>query len=65
MKYRRVEREPADQHVGQLLRAEGRGEDVSLPAVAAQRAGDWTKYGEELKKLGEALERASASPPKR
>jgi uncharacterized protein len=34
-------------------------------AVAAQRAGDWTKYGEELKMLGEALERASASPPKR
>jgi uncharacterized membrane protein (UPF0182 family) len=34
-------------------------------AVAAQRAGDWTKYGEELKKLGEALERASVSPQKR
>jgi uncharacterized protein len=33
-------------------------------AIAAQRAGDWAKYGEELRKLGEALERASANPPK-
>jgi uncharacterized membrane protein (UPF0182 family) len=33
-------------------------------AVAAQRAGDWAKYGDELKKLGEALERASGNPPK-
>jgi uncharacterized membrane protein (UPF0182 family) len=34
-------------------------------AVAAQRAGDWAKYGEELRKLGDALGRASASAPKR
>ncbi len=33
-------------------------------AIAAQRAGDWGKYGDELKKLGEALARASANPPK-
>jgi len=33
-------------------------------AIAAQRAGDWGKYGDELRKLGEALERASANPPK-
>jgi uncharacterized membrane protein (UPF0182 family) len=26
-------------------------------AVAAQRAGDWTRYGEELRRLGEILER--------
>jgi uncharacterized membrane protein (UPF0182 family) len=34
-------------------------------AIAAQRAGDWTKYGQELKMLGEALERASAISPRR
>jgi hypothetical protein len=34
-------------------------------AVAAQRQGDWTTYGEELKRLGESLERASARLPKR
>jgi len=33
-------------------------------AIAAQRAGDWGKYGEELKKLGEALQRASTNPAK-
>jgi uncharacterized protein len=26
-------------------------------AIAAQRAGDWTRYGEELRRLGEVLER--------
>jgi len=26
-------------------------------AIAAQRAGDWAKYGEEIRALGEALER--------
>ena len=26
-------------------------------ALAAQRAGDWARYGEEIRKLGEALER--------
>jgi uncharacterized membrane protein (UPF0182 family) len=29
-------------------------------AIAAQRAGDWTTYGDELKRLGEVLERLSA-----
>lgn len=28
-------------------------------ALEAQRAGDWTKYGEEVKKLGETLEKMS------
>jgi uncharacterized protein len=34
-------------------------------ATAAQRQGDWATYGEELKRLGETLERASAYLPKR
>ena len=29
-------------------------------AIAAQRAGDWAKYGEELRMLGEVLERMRA-----
>jgi uncharacterized membrane protein (UPF0182 family) len=33
-------------------------------AIAAQRAGDWARYGEELRKLGEALTRASTNAPK-
>jgi uncharacterized membrane protein (UPF0182 family) len=31
-------------------------------AIDAQRAGDWTKYGEELKKLGELLDRMRKEP---
>lgn len=31
--------------------------DVYQRALAAQRAGDWAKYGEEIKRLGELLER--------
>jgi uncharacterized membrane protein (UPF0182 family) len=46
---------------GAALIAEAR--DHYERAVAAQRAGDWATYGEELKKLGEALARASAHPP--
>jgi uncharacterized membrane protein (UPF0182 family) len=34
-------------------------------AVAAQRQGDWATYGEELKRLGESLERVSAHLSKR
>jgi uncharacterized membrane protein (UPF0182 family) len=34
-------------------------------AIAAQREGDWARYGEEIRKLGDALQRASASRPKR
>jgi uncharacterized membrane protein (UPF0182 family) len=34
-------------------------------AIAAQRQGDWATYGEELKRLGEVLDRASARLPKR
>jgi uncharacterized membrane protein (UPF0182 family) len=37
------------------LAAEARGHYDR--AIAAQRAGDWAKYGEELRALGEALER--------
>ena len=32
-------------------------------AIEAQRRGDWALYGEELKKLGEVLERMSSSQP--
>ena len=34
-------------------------------ALQAQREGDWARYGEEIKKLGEVLEqmRAASSPP--
>jgi uncharacterized membrane protein (UPF0182 family) len=31
-------------------------------ALEAQRAGDWARYGEEIRLLGEALKRLSASP---
>jgi len=36
-------------------------------ALQAQRAGDWARYGEELRRLGELLERigAGGSPPPR
>jgi uncharacterized membrane protein (UPF0182 family) len=34
-------------------------------AIAAQRAGDWARYGEELRKLGDTLQRASARRPQR
>lgn len=32
-------------------------------ALEAQRAGDWAKYGEEVKRLGETLEKMSAPKP--
>jgi uncharacterized membrane protein (UPF0182 family) len=31
--------------------------DTYQRALEAQRAGDWAKYGEEIKRLGELLER--------
>ena len=31
-------------------------------AIEAQRAGDWARYGEEIKRLGEVLQRMSAAP---
>jgi len=34
-------------------------------AIAAQREGDWARYGEEIRKLGDTLQRASARGPKR
>jgi hypothetical protein len=34
-------------------------------AIAAQRAGDWAAYGEEIRKLGDALARRSARGPRR
>jgi uncharacterized membrane protein (UPF0182 family) len=30
-------------------------------AIEAQRAGDWARYGEEIKKLGEVLEQMNAA----
>ena len=30
------------------------------PAIEAQRDGDWARYGEELRRLGEVLERLAA-----
>jgi hypothetical protein len=39
----------------QTLVAEARS--LYQAALAAQRAGDWTRYGEEIRKLGEVLER--------
>jgi uncharacterized protein len=38
-----------------LLAAQAR--DAYQRAIEAQRAGDWTKYGEEIRRLGELLER--------
>jgi uncharacterized membrane protein (UPF0182 family) len=32
-------------------------------AIEAQRAGDWGRYGEEIRQLGEALKRLNAPPP--
>jgi uncharacterized membrane protein (UPF0182 family) len=32
-------------------------------ALQAQRAGDWARYGEEVRRLGIVLERLQASPP--
>jgi uncharacterized membrane protein (UPF0182 family) len=34
-------------------------------AIEAQRAGDWTRYGEEIRQLGEVLKRLNAPPPPR
>jgi uncharacterized membrane protein (UPF0182 family) len=39
----------------QTLAAEARS--LYQAALAAQRAGDWARYGEEIRKLGEVLER--------
>ncbi|PYU98913.1 MAG: hypothetical protein DMG10_26835 [Acidobacteria bacterium] len=39
----------------QTLVAEARS--LYQAALAAQRAGDWARYGEEIRKLGEVLER--------
>jgi uncharacterized membrane protein (UPF0182 family) len=38
-----------------MLVAEARS--LYQAALAAQRAGDWARYGEEIRKLGETLER--------
>jgi len=34
-------------------------------AIEAQRAGDWSRYGEEIRQLGEVLKRLNAPPPPR
>ena len=39
----------------QTLAAEARSRYQA--ALAAQRAGDWARYGDEIRKLGEVLER--------
>ena len=46
---------PGTPSVDVRLTAEARGHYDR--AIAAQRAGDWAKYGEEIKALGEVLER--------
>jgi uncharacterized membrane protein (UPF0182 family) len=33
-------------------------------ALQAQRDGDWALYGEEIKRLGEVLERLARQPPR-
>ncbi len=38
-----------------------RASEIYERAVAAQRAGDWTRYGEELARLGEVLKQLEAS----
>jgi uncharacterized membrane protein (UPF0182 family) len=40
-----------------------RARDHYRRAIEAQRSGDWALYGEELRKLGDVLERMSARPP--
>ena len=42
-------------HTSDVMQLIERAGDAYSRAVAAQRAGDWARYGEELKKLGEAL----------
>jgi uncharacterized protein len=61
---RAEEAEPAG--LGTELQASlGEARDHFERAIAAQRAGDWASYGEEIRKLGEALSRASAHAGKR
>jgi uncharacterized membrane protein (UPF0182 family) len=38
-----------------------RASEIYQSAVAAQRAGDWTRYGEELSRLGEVLKQLEAT----
>jgi uncharacterized membrane protein (UPF0182 family) len=38
-------------------RLAGDARDAYQRALEAQRAGDWAKYGEEIRRLGEILER--------
>ena len=49
----------ADTAEWQRLAAEAK--DLYQRAIDAQRAGDWAKYGEEIKRLGEVLERMKKS----
>jgi uncharacterized membrane protein (UPF0182 family) len=51
---------PADSRNVAALARQAR--DHYQRAVAAQRSGDWATYGEELKRLGEALEKLPAPP---
>src|SRR5262249_26291109 len=54
---------PASETSMEALLAEAR--DPYDRAIAAQRDGDWARYGEEIRKLGESLQRASARGAKR
>jgi uncharacterized membrane protein (UPF0182 family) len=47
----------------QSLLAEARRRFAS--AIQAQRDGDWTRYGEEIKQLGHLLERMAAGEPRK
>ena len=48
---------PAGADTAEWQRLAAEAKDLYQRAIDAQRAGDWAKYGEEIKKLGEALER--------
>jgi uncharacterized protein len=48
---------PAGFDAAQWDRLASDARDTYQRAIEAQRAGDWSKYGEEIKRLGELLER--------
>jgi uncharacterized membrane protein (UPF0182 family) len=48
---------PAGVDRGPLAPLAAEARTRSEQAVAAQRAGDWAKYGEEIRALGEVLDR--------
>ena len=48
---------PAGAETAEWQRLAAEAKDLYQRAIDAQRAGDWAKYGEEIKRLGEVLER--------